>query len=525
VIKTARQASDIIAAVAKANADEVRSAVLKVLAQLDSPEIGPKALLEIAEVVRPSVDFVVFDYRTGYADRALPFGEQESRRFGNAMSLLDHTVSLYRRVYDEATEAGPANPAASLRPLALQRCMASMVSQMIEHYRGRQTVEAGLWKRLQRHLQTGAGEKLNTTRVPDPLDPRGTVTPLGAYGRALLLSIAQAGAMAQRNLEATVALTSMFADLVDVTIMDQDPGKAPPMAQGVTGGVGIQRTGRIRVVGAGGATHLVNTTKVDAALGALIQNLAAGQTPERVGLGHVANADLNNLLPRLRRIWCGTGEIRETQRTPLRETATVTVGFSGISARFDPETLHPPPEFEIWDYRKGSQSDGKTDVVLEKDREVPPERWKVRDHSNAGMRAKRHSQGARLRRHQLLAVEFEGMAKGTGFTLGEFRWLQQHIDAEGGISAGVRFLTTHASVALIRIHGLQQGQYQSVGPAFVVIEPPHVNLVLPYGWYAAKRDADLWHNKQIVPVKLVELKSRGADFEVVRIEPREAAPK
>lgn len=293
----------------------------------------------------------------------------------------------------------------------------------------------------------------------------------------------------------------------------------------MTGGVGIQRTGRIRVVGAGGATHLVNTTKVDAALGAIIQNLAGGKTSEEVGLGHIANADLNNLLPRLRRIWCGTGEIRETQRVALRETATVSVGFSGISARFGPEALKPPEQFEVWDFRKGSQHDGKSDVVLEQDRDVPPERWKVRAHSNAGMRAKRHALGTRLRRHQLLAVEFEGMAKGSGFTLGEFRWLQQHIDAEGGISAGVRFLSTHASVGLLRIHGLQRGQYQSVGPVFVVNEPPHVNLVLPYGWYAAKRDADLWHNKQIVPLKLVELKGRGADFEIARIEPREVAPK
>ncbi len=57
------------------------------------------------------------------------------------------------------------------------------------------------------------------------------------------------------------------------------------------------------------------------------------------------------------------------------------------------------------------------------------------------------------------------------------------------------------------------------------MEPPHVHLVLPYGWYAAKRDADLWHNKQIVPVRLAELKSRGADFEIVRIDPCEPAPK
>lgn len=220
--------------------------------------------------------------------------------------------------------------------------------------------------------------------------------------------------------------------------------------------MGIQRTGRIRAVGAGGVTHLVNTTKVDSALGAIIQKLGAGETTDQVGLEHVAKADLANLLPRLRRIWCGSGEIRETRRTALRESATVMVGFSAISTFFNAEALKPPEEFEIWEFHKGSQRQGKSEVVLQMDRQIPPERWKVRDHSAAGMRAKRHASGTRLRRHQLLAVEFEGMNKGTGFALGEFRWLQQHVDAEGGISAGLRFLTTHATVALARIHGLQR---------------------------------------------------------------------
>lgn len=516
MITTAKQAADIIAAVAKANADEVRSAVLKVLAQVADADLPAQVLLDIAEVLRPSVDYVVFEYRTGYADRALPFGEQESRRFGNAMGLLDHLEALYRRVFDTASEAPAADPESKQRAQALQRCMACMVNQMIEHYRARQTVEAGLWRRLQKHMLAATAHKIAGVRVPDPQDARGSVTPQGAYGRALLLSIAQAGAMAQRNLEATIALTAMFVDLVDSTILDGDLSKAPPVAQkAAVGGVGIQRTGRIRVVGAGGVTHLVNTTKVDAALGTIIQRLTTGQTAEQVGLGHVAQADLANLLPRLRRIWCGAGEIREIQRVQLKEVATVVVGFSGISAFADPEALKPPEEFEMWDFRKGSQHDGKSDVVIEKDREVPPERWKVRDHSDAGMRAKRHATGSRIRRHQLMAVAFEGMNKGTGFTLGEFRWLQQHVDSEGGISAGVRFLTTHANVALVRIHGLQKGQYQSVGPAFVMKEASHEHLVLPYGWYAAKRKADLWHAKTLVPVELTELKGRGADFEIV----------
>jgi len=518
VIRTAKQAAEVIQGAAKTNADEVRAAVLQILAQSDSPEIPAAVLFEIAEVVRPWVDFVVFEYRAAYADRALPFGEQESQRFGKAIRLLDYLEGRYRRVFDAACRAAPADPAWDLRAHALQRCMACLLSEMVEHYSGRQTVGAALWKRLQGHMRSATKEKLESAQVADSLEPGGTGAPRGAYGRALLLSIAQAGAMAQRNLEATLALTSMFADLVDSTMLDEDPARATPASQAATGGVDIQRTGRIRVVVAGGVTHLVNTTRIDAALAAILQGLAAGQTPEQVGLGHVAKADLANLLPRLRRIWCGAGEIRGTQRVASREPVTVAVGFSGISGFFNPEALKPPPEFEVWDYRKGSAPGGKSDVRIEMDREIPPERWKVQDQSAAGMRAQRQVSGARLRRDQLLAVQFESMGRGPGFTLGELRWLQQHLDAEGGISAGIRFLSAHATVALVRIHRLQRGQYQSIGPGFVISDSAHEHLVLPYGWYAPKREAELWHEEKIVPVRFTELRGRGADYEVVAYE-------
>ncbi len=520
MISTAKQAADIIAEAAKNNADESRNAVLKVLAQLESSEPPLTALAEIAEVVRPSVDYVVFEYRASYADRALPFGEQEARRFGNAMGLLDHLEALYRRILDAANAAGPA--AEAQRAQALQRCMACVVSRMIEHYRARQTVEASLWMRLQRHLRAATAEKLEGARVADPLDPRETVAPRGAYSQALLLSIAQAGAMTQRNLEATIALSAMFADLVDSTVLDDAAGAAKPEAPKPADGVGIKRTGRIRVVDAGGITHLVNTTKVDTAIAAVIQKLGAGQTPEQVGLARVGKADLASLLPRLRRIWCGAGEIREAQRVIIEKPATVAVGFAGIATFTHPEALQPPQEFEVWDYHKGAHNQGKSDVVIEKDRELPPEQWRVIDHSAAGMRARRHDAGARLRRNQLLSVAFLDAQKDPAFTLGEFRWLQQHADAQGGISAGVRFLSTRARVALIRIHGLRRGEYQSVGPAFLYPDTEREHLVLPYGWYAAKRDADLWLAGQIVPINLTDLKSRGADYEIVAYEQRES---
>jgi hypothetical protein len=525
LVSTAKQAADIIAGAAKNNADDARAAVLKVLAGLSSSEPPAAVLLEIAELVRPSVDYVVFEYRASYADRALPFGELEARRFGNAMGLLDHLEALYRRVLDAAGAAPASEASSALRTQAMQRCMACVVSRMIEHYRARQTVEAGLWNRLQRHMRAAAVDKLDRTRVADTLDPRGKVAPLGAYSQALLLSIAQAGAMTQRNLEASIALSAMFADLVESTILENPPGavsSAGAAPQTPADGVGIKRTGRIRVVDAGGITHLVNTTRIDAAMAQVMQKLGAGQSAEAVGLGSVSQADLANLLPRLRRIWCGAGEIRETQRIVVEKPARVAVGFSGISTFVDPNALVTPQQFEIWDYHKGAAHSGKSDVVLEKDRELPPEDWHIHDHSTAGMRAKRHGTGARLRRNQLLAVQFIDAQQGPGFTLGEFRWLQQHADVQGGISAGVRFLSNRAHVVLIRIHGLQRGQYQSVGPAFVYPDLTAEHLVLPYGWYAEKRDADLWHASQIVPINLTGLKSRGADYEIVTYERRTA---
>src|SRR4029077_15234386 len=135
--------------------------------------------------------------------------------------------------------------------LVLERSMACVVGQMIEHYRGRQTVGLGLWKRLQLDMQAARREKLDAVEVADPLHPRGTVTPLATYGRALLLSIAQAGAMTHRSLEATLALTALFAHLVESAMLDSKEGDRTAPQEG-TGGVAIRRTGRVRVVAIGG---------------------------------------------------------------------------------------------------------------------------------------------------------------------------------------------------------------------------------------------------------------------------------
>jgi hypothetical protein len=66
---------------------------------------------------------------------------------------------------------------------------------------------------------------------------------------------------------------------------------------------------------------------------------------------------------------------------------------------------------------------------------------------------------------------------------------------------------------------LVPGQYQTIGPAFVLGQSTPHQLVLPSGWFAPGRKVDLWHKKRVSPVELTDLQTRGTDYEIVGYKP------
>jgi hypothetical protein len=519
-VSSAKEAYSVIAGVARTNSDEVGAAIVQILSGLEASAHAPRTLFEIAEVLRASGEDAIVRYRSGYTDRALPLSEAEARRFGHAMALLHAFETVYRRVFETASAARPDDPARQDLARPLQRCMACLVSQMIEHYHARHSVGLALWKRLQERMQVANREKLDAVVVPDPLNPQGAVTPLATYGRALLLSIAQADAMTHRDLEATLTLTALFAHLVESAMLDKNEGAGNARSRGGIAGVGIKRAGRIRVVVAGGVTHLVNTTKIDGALNWCMQRLAEGDSPEKIGLATVARADLAGLLPRVRRIWCGAGDIRESERQPRQEQSAVAIGFREIYEFASPGPPVIPREFDVYDASPEVSYGKSARMPIFNQQANPIESWQTLDLSASGMRATRSQPGARLRRGQLLAVGSKHMEKRSGFALAEVRWLQQFTDSEaGGIAAGVRFVSLYAEVALVRVFGLMPGQYQTIGPAFVLVQSTPNQMVLPSGWFAPGRKVDLWYKQRVSPVELTALQTRGTDYEIVGYKP------
>jgi hypothetical protein len=234
----------------------------------------------------------------------------------------------------------------------------------------------------------------------------------------------------------------------------------------------------------------------------------------------VAQADLASLLPRLHRIWCAAGEIRETVRQPLQEQSTVAVGFREIHKLANPKPLVLPKEFEVYKAGMTALRGGDEQTLAVDQQANPTENWQILDHSASGMRAQRTQPGARLRRGMLLGFRFDSMQEDSGFALAEVRWLQQFTDGDGGgIVAGVRFVSMYAQAALVRVFNLIPGRYQDIGPAFVLSESRSPQLILPSGWFAPARNVDLWHQDTLSKVELTDLQTRGADYEIVGYEP------
>src|SRR5260370_1851296 len=160
-VSSAKEAYSVIAGVARTNSDEVGAAIVQILSGLEASALAPRTLFEIAEVLRASGEDAIVRYRSGYTDRALPLSEAEARRFGHAMALLHAFETVYRRDFETASAARPDDPARQDLARPLQRCMACLVSQMIEHYHARHTVGLALWKRLQERMQVANRQKLD----------------------------------------------------------------------------------------------------------------------------------------------------------------------------------------------------------------------------------------------------------------------------------------------------------------------------------------------------------------------------
>ena len=316
-----------------------------------------------------------------YADRPLPLAPAERAM----LAAVQHVFGKLSDMYWLCCQQFEREPESEVRnqnlAASLQRCVHALVSRMIEDYRARQVIEPGIWLALHRMLDKSHALNLGRLSIPDELNPTGASSLDSTYGRAVLLASAQAGAMTPRNLDGTLALTGILEPYIDCSWQAGDTQAENR----------VQSTGRLRVLRAAGATHLLNNTRLSGALGACAQKLAAGEEVASLDVLPIARSELSGLLARLHRVWCGTGEIRGTPRERTDEHAEVASGFYAIYRLANEGVFTIPREFHVY-ANSGRPGEGGAAVPSELADSGDSAPWHILDRSGEGLRAARSAE-------------------------------------------------------------------------------------------------------------------------------------
>ncbi len=496
-------------AVKQLSIEDAATALQETLEELADEGLSGAQLVPLLELIRGALPGEINRLsHAWYADRPLPLAPPERTMLQSMHALFGNLSDLYWLCCQQF-EREPASEARNLNLAGtLQRCVHALVSRMIEDFRARQVIEPGIWLELHRIIDKASELGLNTLTVPDPLNPAGSSAVNTTYGRAVLLASAQAGAMTPRTLDATLALTAVLEPFIDCS---WQAGEAMSEISSV------QSTGRMRVLRAAGAIHLLNNTRLAGALSACSEKISVGEAVASLDVLPISRPELAGLLARLHRVWCGTGEIRGAERTRSDVKAVVGSGFYAIFCLVSGKPFAIPHPFHVYltNARPGQPAADKRAEEAETGEAAA---WRILDRSGEGLRAARPPGEARLTRGFLMGIRVEAGGNSPEFSLGEVRWVQEDATSpEPSISAGIKLLPGQVRFGVMCARGGKDGSmYQEVAPVFMLDQSAAPKLIVPYGWWQAERTVEVWHENQVWQYTMGEQIMRTTDFEAGR---------
>ena len=442
-----------------------------------------------------------------YADRPLPLVPAERAMLVMMRGLFGKLSDLYWMCSQQFEREPPSEARDQHLAASLQRCVHALVSRMIEDHRARQVLEPAVWLALHNMLDKSSALGVERLTIPDELNPNGVSAINVTYGRAVMLAAAQAGAMTPRNLDATLALTGVLEPFIDCTWQAASSDTESS----------LRSTGRLRVLNAAGATHLLNNTRLAGALTVCSQKLAAGEAVASLDVLPISRPEISGLLARLHRVWCGTGEIRGQPRARADETASVASGTYAIFRLVTGAAFAIPSEFRVYatGERPGEPGAARRSELADSGEAVA---WRILDRSGEGLRASRGAAGGRLSRACMMGIRIESAGKQAELSLGEVRWVQEDAAAAAPhISAGIKLFPGKLQAAVMCVRGGRDvSMFQEVLPVFVIEQTAAPKLVVPSGWWQADRVVKMWRNGTVTSVRMGEMLIRGTDFETGR---------
>ncbi len=485
------------------------------------PEAG--ILLGLLEQARMPLHFVEEELARRYHNKPLPLAEEEDGIFQQVLSAWKRMSRAYA-LCARLQEPMPDNPQYSgLLATILHRCLYYTGMIILEHYRARREIPAGIWHELHGYYETAEQWGIIYTPVNDSLESDLQATHCAAaYVTLLLIEVASPYSNSVRNLNLIRRWAGMWGPLVSLHRLD-DEYEVPPYIIELMKDQPIHPTSSTEKIGAD--ARRLDTSRLGLQLSHMLAQLHQRLTPSQLGLGEDTAGHVIQLLEQISRPWTQTASPRRFRRFASEGTARLAVGFDAMhyfvgGSEFvqpDSANAYSRSEFDTLFTFRDQATPGQA-LSIKPRLDFPVDEWTVINHSANGFRLGRHHAGQRIAHSQLLAI---CPHDGERFLLGQASWLMQ--ESNGDLVVGVSVLPGLPEAVGLRLpprNAANTDRYVRgfLLPAVAAIRQEG-SIVIPAGMYQASGTLEVHANEKTMLLRMKHVRQRGVDFERVSYEP------
>lgn len=495
----------------------------QLLRLLDGLLIAPPAgLFEILEEARAPILYVEEEVARRFHNRPLPLSNDEEDCFDTVVATWQKLAKAYAlcarlavpNISDEIYKARVAT--------ILHRCIHYTSMAVLEHFRARRELPAGIWLDLHGYFETAEEWGVALTPINDVQHHEVASTHCqAAYVAILLIDLASPYSNSIRNLNLIRQWADLWASQVEVRPIT---GDAPPaylveLMQDM--GVHAYRS----ETPFGRDARMLDTSRIALQMAYMLGQLRDRFSPSQLGLGEETSGHVIGLLEQLARPWSLAAAPRRYRRFAAEGLAQVASGFEAMHFCVTACEFEQPNSAAT--YSRGDfdtlftfrdQVDTARELIIKPKVSFPVEEWTVINHSANGFRLTRGGSGERLNHGQLLVLRPHD---GDHFLLSQINWLMQ--EASGGMVVGVSILPglpLGIGVRLLAAGGSERFVRAFELPAVAAVRSD-ASLILPSGMYVAGRTLEIHTSAddEIRKVRMNHLLQRGADFEQISFQP------
>ncbi|KAB2927531.1 MAG: hypothetical protein F9K30_03610 [Dechloromonas sp.] len=477
---------------------------------------SPAVLLGLLEQARAPLCFIEEEMARRYHSKPLPLAEEEEGSFQQVVAAWRNAAKAYALCARlEQPDTGNPNYRAMMATI-LHRCLYYTGMVVLEHFRARRELPAGIWLELHGYYESAEEWGIAYLPVQDTLENSLQASHCAAaYATLMLIDIASPYSNSVRNLNLIRRWASSWAPLISIHRLEDDL-EVPPYVVELMKDAPLHPSATSENLAAD--ARRFDTSRLGFQINHMLAQLRQRVTPSQLGLGEETSSHVLPLLEHLLRPWTQQAAPRRFRRFPSEGRARVAIGFEAMHfvvsgqefVQPDAVSTYSRGEFdELFTFREQVSPGQKLNIRPQV--EFPVDEWSVINHSANGFRLGRSCAGQKIIHGQLMAL---CPHDGENFLLAHATWLMQ--EHAGGLIVGLATLPG-MPLAIGARHLADSGVHERYVRAFMLPALPAIgeeaSLVLPAGMYQASRTLELCHGEECWKVRMMHVLQRGTDFE------------